>query len=102
VRNDIVVDAAIRRVLRKGAPDRGRELAERLSGLRVQPQHVLAEPSCPQEAAVEGANGPYGCGQGRNELLVGCRRLDEGVQDGDVGGHTPGGRRVEAITVLAD
>jgi len=38
----------------------------------------------------------------RNELLVGCRRLDEGVPDGDVGGHTPGGRGVEAITVLAN
>jgi len=47
-------------------------------------------------------DGPHGCGQGRDELLVGCRRLDEGVPDGDVGGHTPGGGRVEAITVLAD
>jgi len=53
VRNDVVVGAAVGRVLRELAPHRRSQVPERLRGLRRQPQHVVAEPLAAFELSVE-------------------------------------------------
>jgi hypothetical protein len=68
VRYDIVIGAAVRRILRKRIPDGGSELAERLTGCGIQPHNVLTEPASARETAVEGADRGRGPSQGRKDL----------------------------------
>lgn len=88
--DDVVMDAAVGRVLRKGVPDSAGEPAKWLLGLWLQPQNSFTEPSRTQEAAVESTYGLNRCSQGGDDALINRCRFDEGVQDGDMSGHPPG------------
>jgi hypothetical protein len=90
VRYDRVMGAAVGRIARKCAPDGSSEITEGLSGIGIEPQNVVVELGCAAEAAAEGADRPYGRANGCNDAGVFCtRRLDEGVQHGDMRGHPP-------------
>lgn len=99
MRYDVVVGAAVRRILRKRLPDGGSELAERLTGLGIQPHNVLTEPARGGETAVEGADRRCGSSQGRNDIWGQGGRGHERTQNGDVGRHSPTSCRIKVPTV---
>lgn len=102
MRNDLLVDAFIWRMLGKGTPNCGGELAERFSWLGSQPQYVLTEPIRVRKSAVKGTDSHHGRSQSPNDSSVDGRRGDKGRQDGNVSRHTPSSRRVEVLTVLTN
>jgi hypothetical protein len=82
VRKDVVVGAAIRRVLRKGSRHGSGQLSERLSRLGALARGHPDRTSASVQTAIERANRPDNRGQGLDQVVRDRLRRHKRVQDG--------------------